>query len=530
VALAANGILFLFGWEVMALAAFVAVGTEDHLEEARRASYLYLVTTRIGTLCLFAMFVLMHRVTGHFAFVPLVQASPELANAIFVLAVVGFGFKAGLMPFHIWLPPAHAAAPSHVSAMMSGVMIKIGIYGLLRVLSLLPTPPVWWALVLLGLGSVSGVLGVVFAIAQHDLKRLLAYHSVENIGIIVLGVGLAVLGRALGHPELVVLGVAGALLHTWNHGLFKGLLFLSAGAVIHATCTRQIDRLGGLLRTMPRVAVLFLLASAAISGLPPLNGFVSELLVYLGLFRATAMSNETSWSWALLSLGALALIGGLALACFAKVFGAVFLGQPRSSDTARAHDAGGLMIGPMATLGAACLLIGIVPRVASVPIDHAARTFIASALPSLGTLAPLTMLTVTALAVVALCVIGGAFLWRRSRAAAAGPTWDCGYAAPSARMQYTASSFAEILVGIFGGALRPRGHVPHLKGFAPAPSRFESHVDDTFLERAYRPATTAVANLLRRFSWLQPGHVHLYLLYVVATLIALLVWTQGVAR
>src|SRR5713101_5960818 len=311
---AANGMLFLAGWEVMTLAAFVAIGTEDHLPGTRAASYLYLVATRVGTLCLFAMFALIYGSTRSFALVHMDWLTPGPATAIFVLGLLGFGIKAGVMPLHIWLPSAHAAAPSHVSALMSGVLIKIGIYGLVRTLSLLPTPPVWWAVLLLSLGGVSGVLGVAFAIGQHDIKRLLAYHSIENIGIILLGIGVAVLGRALHRPELVVLGLAGGLLHVWNHGLFKGLLFLSAGAVIHACHTREIDQLGGLLPKMPRTSILFLIGAVAICGLPPLNGFVSELLVYLGLFDAARSSQAEVWLAPSLAAAALALIGGLALA------------------------------------------------------------------------------------------------------------------------------------------------------------------------------------------------------------------------
>ena len=234
------------------------------------------------------------------------------------------------MPLHIWLPGAHANAPSHVSALMSGVLIKMGIYGLVRVTSLFPAPPAWWGTTLLVLGGASGVLGVAYAIAQHDIKRLLAYHSVENIGIILMGLGLAVLGRSSHRPELILLGIAAALFHTWNHGLFKALLFLSAGSLIHATGTRSIDRLGGLARAMPRTALAFLVGAVAICGLPPLNGFVSEYLLYVGFLQTVAGAGDDTWLAGAFGAPALALIGALAVACFAKVFGAVFLGVPRS--------------------------------------------------------------------------------------------------------------------------------------------------------------------------------------------------------
>ena len=282
--IARNSILFLFGWEIMAVSAFFLIATDDDEKEVREAGWLYLVATHTATLCLFAVFALLHAVHGSFTLAP--SNSPTVPSgtsaAIFVLALVGFGFKAGLMPLHVWLPTAHAAAPSHVSAYMSGVLIKMGVYGLLRVTSLMGDLPVYFGVVLLGLGVVSGVLGVAFAIGQHDLKRLLAYHSIENIGIIVMGIGLAMIGRSLGRADWIILGLSGSLLHVWNHALFKALLFLSAGSIIHSTRTREIDHLGGLAKAMPWTSFCFLAGSVAICGLPPLNGFVSEFLIYLG--------------------------------------------------------------------------------------------------------------------------------------------------------------------------------------------------------------------------------------------------------
>ncbi|MEW6270068.1 MAG: proton-conducting transporter membrane subunit, partial [Thermodesulfobacteriota bacterium] len=371
---ARNSVLFLAGWETMALAAFLVVTTEDRVPAVRQAGYLYLIATRLGTLLLFAMFALLHAATGSFGWV---TPPPEsgLANAIFLLGLTGFGLKAGLMPLHVWLPGAHANAPSHVSAVMSGVLIKMGIYGLVRLCSLFPSPPLWWGGAVLALGVVSAVLGVVFAIAQHDLKRLLAYHSVENIGIICIGFGLAVLGRSLGRPELVALGLAGALLHVWNHGLFKALLFLSAGSVLHATGTREIDQLGGLLRRMPHTGLAFLVGAVAICGLPPLNGFVSELLVYLGLLRTVAGSGDLAWLAGAFTAPALALVGALAVACFVKVFGIVFLGEPRSGRARAAHESGAPMLVPMAALGGACVVIGVAPALVAPLLDGAVSSW-----------------------------------------------------------------------------------------------------------------------------------------------------------
>ncbi len=340
VLVARNAVLFLSAWELMAVSSFFLVTFEHERESVRNAGWIYLVATHLGTGFLLAFFILMGRETGSMNFdVWAAQGihTQGLAGILFLMAVVGFGTKAGFMPFHVWLPEAHPAAPSHVSALMSGVMIKTGIYGLLRAFTFLGAPPLWWGWLFIGIGLSSGVLGVLFALAQHDLKRLLAYHSVENIGIIALGIGIGLLGQNTGSPALVALGFGGALLHVLNHALFKGLLFLGAGAVAHSAGTREIDRLGGLLKRMPWTAATFLIGAAAISGLPPLNGFVSEFLIFLGAFKG-GISGGSDVAVPLLALVAgLAVIGGLAAACFTKAFGDYFprRAAPADGDAAR---------------------------------------------------------------------------------------------------------------------------------------------------------------------------------------------------
>jgi len=371
-----NSILFLVVWEVMALCGFLLIITERQKEEARRAAYLYLFATHTATLALFAFFILLARENGSFVFpaIAVLNGASPVAQALFLLALFGFGVKAGLMPFHIWLPSAHAAAPSHVSALMSGVMIKIGIYGLVRSMSFFYAIPAWWGWLILLLGVVSGIMGVVYALAQHDVKRLLAYHSVENIGIILIGLGIAMLGASTGNATLVTLGLAGALLHVINHGLFKALLFLSAGAVIQATGTRHIDALGGLLPRMQWTALFFLGGAVAICGLPPLNGFVSEWLVYLGLLSA-AGATDPDVALAVLAAPALAMIGALAVACFVKVFGVVFLGTPRSEAAIQAGEVGPTMLLPMVVLLFTCLLIGTLPGLTLPLLKQAVKDF-----------------------------------------------------------------------------------------------------------------------------------------------------------
>ncbi|HLF93048.1 MAG TPA: proton-conducting transporter membrane subunit [Planctomycetota bacterium] len=527
---ARNGILFIFGWEVMALSSFFLVATEDHEDGARRASWIYLFATHVATLCLFALFALIHRLTGSLEMRALrpEEIGPAPAAVFFVLALVVFGIKSGLMPFHVWLPPAHASAPSHVSAMMSGVVIKMGIYGFIRFIGYLPSPPVGWGALLLLLGAVSAVLGVAFALGQHDLKRLLAYHSVENIGIIVMGLGLAVLGRTLRQPEWVLLGMAGCLLHVWNHSFFKGLLFLSAGSVVHAMRSREIDRMGGLSRGMPSTAGLFAIGALAICGLPPLNGFVSEFLVYMGLFKTAGVGGGAA-SACLLGAPVLAMVGALAVACFVKVYGAVFLGSPRTDRASRVHESPWTLLVPMGVLAFACAFIGLLPFTVAPLLERAVAAWTPQEPGSQGrlaSLAPLETLSVIAMTLSGiLALLGLAWLLRRR----AGPvgrtvTWDCGYAAPSARMQYTASSFAESLVGLLSWALRPRRHPPRIEGLFPAPSKGESHVGDVVMDDLIVPFLGWMRRHIEALRARLGTLVQHYLLYGALTLVLLLLW------
>ncbi|MBI2393949.1 MAG: hypothetical protein HYV09_30545 [Deltaproteobacteria bacterium] len=521
----ANAVLFLVGWEVMALAAFMLVSTDDEDPVARHAGLVYLLSTRVGTLCLIAYFALLRSVTGSFSLdVAALDAARPVSTALFALALAAFGLKAGVMPLHIWLPGAHANAPSHVSALMSGVLIKMGIYGIVRAVSLFVAPPVWWGGLVLSLGIASAVLGVLFAIGQHDLKRLLAYHSVENIGIILMGLGVAMLGRAFGDETLFVLGAAGALLHTWNHGIFKALLFLSAGSAVHAAGTREIDRLGGLSKKMPATAGAFAVGAIAICGLPPLNGFVSELLVYLGLARACAATPGPLFAAGAIGAPALALVGALAVACFVKAYGAVFLGEPRTEAARHVHESGPAMLGPMATLAVLCVLIGVGPVLVAPALDRALVSIGGSGAP-VRSAAPLSLLTWIGAPLLFVIAIGVIWAYRRRVASRAQPTWDCGYAAGTARMQYTSSSFAEIIVGLFSTVLRPERSAPKIDALFPAASHFHSHVPEVVLDRAIAPTFRVTGRALASLRWMQRGSVHLYVVYVFAALVlALLVF------
>lgn len=522
--------LFLLAWEIMALSTYFVLTTDDHLPAVRDAGTTYLICTHIGTLALFALFALLKAMSGSFAFpaAGTLPATTPLATACYLLLIVGFGFKAGIMPLHVWLPEAHANAPSHISAIMSGVILKIGIYGMIRTLSFFTNIPLWWGVLLLSLGMASGILGVVFALGQHDLKRLLAYHSIENIGIIVMGIGVALIGMATGSTTLMLLGMAGALLHLINHALFKSLLFLGAGAVIHNMGTRLMDRMGGLARRMPVTAALFLVASLAICGLPPLNGFVSEWLIYLGFFNGVVRHSGAAAIINALAAPSLALIGGLAVACFVKVVGVVFLGEPRTCEADRVHEPGWLMRLPMGMLAFVCLVIGLAP-ISVVPSLNAAvaawhpREHV---LPQLADLAPFDLLTALAVLLLAAILLGWG--WLRSRQTASGEvsraaTWGCGYQAPNSRIQYTASSFAGMLVGFFSGILRPECHRPSLNGPFPQPAHFACHLPETVLERLYLPLLTWINEKFSTLRRLQHGHLHLYILYTFLTLVVLIV-------
>jgi len=531
VVIARDGVLFLMAWEAMALAAYFAATVEERDPEVRRAGWVYLIATHVGTLCLIAMFALWRNATGSLALSSGVAMSPAVGGTLFVLALIGFGFKAGLMPLHVWLPGAHANAPSHVSAVMSGVMLKMGVYGIVRMTALLPAPEAWWGGVLLGVGACTGIAGIAFAIGQQDIKRLLAYSSVENIGIIAMGLGLALLGRSQGRPDWVVLGLGSALLHVWNHACFKSLLFLIAGAVIHATGTREMDRLGGLAKRMPRAAILFVVGAVAICALPPLNGFVSEWLLYIGLFRTLDRggggASGALAAAAMASVG-LALIGALAVACFVKLFGTVFLGAPRSDAVRHAHDPHAAMILPMIALALGCVGLGVLPMLAVGLLERAAGTW--AAVPaggmgamSLAELAPLNWICYMGLGLLAL--LGVLMLVQkalsRGRALGKAGTWDCGYARPTARMQYTGSSLGQMLVGLFAFVTWPRRQEPQIAGPLATKSRFQSIMPDTVLDRLVIPVFDLAGLYLPRLRVLQQGQTQIYVLYILVTVIFL---------
>jgi formate hydrogenlyase subunit 3/multisubunit Na+/H+ antiporter MnhD subunit len=536
VVVARNGMLLLLSWELMSVASFFLVMFEDGKPEVRRAGWIYLVAAHIGTAGLLVMFVLLGRGSDTLDFntFRIAEGGPSLPGIIFLLAIVGFGTKAGFVPLHGWLPEAHPAAPSHVSAVMSGVMIKTGIYGLLRVLTFLGPPPPWFGWVLVGIGAVSGVYGVLFALAQHDLKRLLAYHSVENIGIIALGIGVGLLGRSHHLPVVAVLGFGGALLHVFNHALFKGLLFLAAGAVAHAAHTREIDRLGGLLRRLPVTGASFLVGSVAICGLPPLNGFVSEAMVYLAAFSAAISASGSFAVAGIVVIASLALIGGLAAACFTKAFGIVFLGEPRSAAAADAREVAPAMRVAMVILAASCVVVGLcvpfLPGAAAEAIRVVSGATSSEVQASVTWVAGALRFVLLGAGSLLLAFLGISLFRRKllaRRRVASAPTWDCGYAAPTTRMQYTASSYAQPLTSLFGFSLWTRRDTTEPTGLFPRMAHLHTTTPDPVQDGIYAPLFRAVGRFLLRFRWLQGGMIQLYVLYIALTLLILLAWKLG---
>ena len=534
VIVARNGLLFLIAWEVMSLAPFFLVTFDDDKESVRSAGWTYLIAAHLGAVPLLVFFIILGNQAGSMDFSAmgsLAGLSPALAGVLFVLAVLGFGTKAGFIPLHVWLPEAHPAAPSHVSAVMSGVMIKAGIYGLIRVLMFLGPPPPWWGDLFIAVGLVSGLLGILFAAAQHEVKRFLAYSSIENIGIISLAMGLGLIGRSYNIPFLAAAGFAGALLHVLNHSIFKGMLFMGAGSVLHSTGTARIDRLGGLLKKMPVTGAAFLVGAVAICGLPPLNGFVSEFIIYFTGIQAgiTMDGGPAVAAWA--TVTGLALIGGLAVASFTKVFGTVFLGEPRSKYAEHAHEAGWGMRVPMMVLATLCLVIGLssplIVSAISGPVSVAAGMPENVVSPEFGQTAGYMGYIVIA-SVVFIVLSFGVYILRArllsGRSVGSAGTWDCGYARPTSRMQYTASSFAEPITTMMASVLRINSRVFPPNGLFPRAASFSTDVPGGAREFIYQPLFSWVAANFRRFRWLQHGKIHLYALYIAVTLVVFLLW------
>jgi hydrogenase-4 component B len=532
-----TALLFLVSWEVMSLSAFFLVTFEHEKAEVRRAGWVYLVATHLGVAFLVGAFVLLGRYAGSLEFAAFESVPPPSrgwSGLIFLLALVGFGAKAGFVPFHVWLPEAHPAAPSHVSALMSGVMIKMGIYGLLRVLTFLGPPAEWWGLTLASLGLLTALVGVSLALNQRDVKRVLAYSSIENVGLIGLALGVGLWGKASGMPVVAVLGTIAALLHVWNHALMKGLMFFAAGSVLHGTGTKDMEKLGGLMKRMPWTGAAMTVGAAAICGLPPLNGFVGEWLMYMSLMKWGLAAKDGLSLVALLSVGLLALVGGLAAITFVRLTGIVLLGSSRSEAAGHAHESSPWMLAPMVLLVCLCLTVSVIPGTVAGSLSGVldqvlgrggGRLVFDEGLAE----APLDALgKVNIWLLMALGATAAAFgALSRKAALSEAPTWGCGYLAPTVRMQYTGCSFSEMLgEHLLPRFLRPRTTRRAPRGVFPVASEFGSHCPDPLSERVYEPFFRHWAERSSRLRILQQGKVHIYLIYMILTVVLALAWVS----
>jgi len=545
VVLADNGFFFLIAWELMSLFSYFLVVTEHEKGDVRYAGLFYLIMTHVGTAFIILTFLLLFQGSGSFSFDAFRHPEQPLSDGMktmaFVLALVGFGTKAGIVPLHLWLPYAHPAAPSHISALMSGVMIKTAIYALLRVYFDFFGGhfPWWWGFVVLVIGAVSALLGVMYALMEHDLKSLLAYHSVENIGIILLGIGAGMIFHSYDLDELAALGLIAGLYHTINHAVFKALLFFGAGSLLYATHTRNMEEYGGLLRRMPWTGACFLIGAVSIAALPPTNGFVSEWLVFQSLFLSYQMPSLLMKFMLPLAAAMLALTGALALTCFAKAFGISFLALPRSSHARHAKEVPWSMRIGMGVLSAVCIALGLAPMLVVPVMDHVSTSMIGRSIAAKmlaldgWALAPVNVefsslsspvLGLLLVATAALCLTlvacyGGTSPRRYSK------TWACGLNLTS-RMEYSATGFVQPIKRVFSTIYQPTvkletEFLEESRYFAKR-RRFEFHIEPMFQTYLYDPLIAFVSGLANRMRIVQAGSLHLYLAYIFVTLVVLL--------
>ena len=521
-----GGFSFLFFWELMTVASFLLILFDAERREVRRAALAYVIMMHVGFALLLIGFVRLDSVCGSADFALLGEYfRTQPALPLFVVFLAGFGMKAGMFPMHVWLPEAHPAAPSHVSALMSGVMIKTGVYGILRVTAQIADLPTLRTagLILLVAGIVTGLWGVILAAAQNDVKRLLAYSSIENIGIVLIGLGIAALGKSSGNQLAAICGLSGALLHTLNHSLFKSLLFFGAGNILSQTHTTSLDALGGLGRHMPVTGLLFLAGTTAICALLPLNGFVSELLIYLGMLDGIASGSDVLASAA--GLAALALIGGVVILAFTKLYGTVFLGAPRTHEVAEASEVDNFRIAAMALPLAGILFIGLFPQTAVSAVPRAAGFFIPPPADAADYLLSPTLAAVSRTAWLLILVVG-LLAWLRSRALRTrkvtdGATWGCGFTSPNVRMQYSGESYSEGLQSIATSLTQNSGEGGAVgKGeIFPAAHNFDIRHKDRFdkLFAAWWVELLRVIN--KRAMRLRTGKINHYVLFALAFLV-----------
>lgn len=522
---ASNMLAFMLSWEIMSLSSFFLVIFHHKILENKKAGYLYIVFSHIGAMFILASFSLIYAYTGNIDFRLTSDIPDNIKILIFILSFIGFGLKAGVFPFHVWLPFAHPAAPSHISAVMSGVMIKTGIYGIIRIYTLLNFDSFFPGMLLIAAGTVSGILGVVYALGQHELKRLLAYSSVENIGIILIGLGIGMIGISSKNHVITLLGFTGALFHVLNHSIFKSLLFMGSGMIINITGTSSIDSLGGLLKRMKITGATFLIGSLSISGLPPFNGFAGEFLIYIAGFKCIAP--ETSvFIPGLFAIASLAIIGGLALACFTKVVGVVLQGEPRTEAAEKASENGASMIFSMSVLASLCFFLGVFPGLV-IELPVRALSHLGQGIdPAMMGPALSIIRNISFSAMLFLFVFASIFVFRlmlfRKKAISVSDTWGCGFTQPTSKIQYTASSFASFILEFFKPVAPLTEDHPPIIGRFPKKTYYRSHIHDLVELYMNRLMVDPIMIFFDKLRWIQHGDIHLYIGYILFSIILLL--------
>ncbi|MBP7497858.1 MAG: hypothetical protein KA792_09360 [Bacteroidales bacterium] len=526
-----NSLAFLIAWEIMAISSFLLVIFEYKKVDTIKAGINMLIQSHIGVVFLTLGFIWVAFNTNSYSFdsiTTFIQGRGELTGIIlFLILFIGFSTKAGFIPFHSWLPYAHPAAPSHISGVMSGVIIKIGIYGILRMILLIKTDYIMIGSIILAVSVLSALYGVMLAIIQHNLKRLLAYHSIENIGIIGIGIGLGTIGLGTGNNVLISLGFAGALLHILNHSLFKSLLFYAAGNVYQATHTLNIEKLGGIIKRMPHTAMLFLIAALAICGLPPFNGFISEFLIYSAMFKGLNPSSFGFLFTLIFTIFGLVLVGGLALMCFTKAFGTVFLGSPREqleNQTAEAHK---VMLFPMYLIAGIILIIGIFPGIFFQILNNPLNLFYKISNPTLSLThisLPAPQLSSIGLASAGFILLSGLIYFIKKRFTAGqakimSETWGCGYVGQNDKMQYTGSSFIRTFRKLTEPLLLVHKNKKEVKGIFPNEAGHSTHPYDKLEKWLIDKPLAAFYRFFNHFAFIQNGKLQSYIIYGVIFLI-----------
>ena len=514
VILSQNIIFFLISWEIMSLSSFLLLIFEHEKKEVKNIAINYLINMHICVLFLIVGFLLLNLKIGS---LNIATFKNEISDFIFLLLFIGFGIKAGIVPMHTWLPKAHPVAPTHISALMSGVMIKTGIYGILRILTLY-TPSIKMGYLVLAIGLLSAFFGILYSIAQRNYKKMLAYSSVENIGIICTAMGVGMIGMYYSNPTMTMLGLGGCLLHILNHSLFKTLLFMAVGAVYTKVHTKDMEKLGGLIKKMPKTAILFLIGSIAISALPPMNGFISEFLIYLGFLESFNIKNDILTPVMILSMAVLAFVGAMALISFSNAFSMIFLGNPKSQTASEVEtDANNMMLCPMLCLVVLMLIIGLFPQYSAPIILAPLNKFVVTTIPT-------NLLNIVSLTNIGLISLFGVIfrlrhLLLKNKTISKNETWGCGYTNPSSKMQYSANSFTRPFLGFLTPFYLRELEFQQIKELFPSKTFFRSTIKDIFNVYFIEPIINICNYIAKRFYWIQSGNTQRYLLYGVIFLI-----------